>query len=179
MFLNRTQIREFRSRSAQTRLTRSKVGDLGLLPRKPPLLTTLSSVVFEEWIDGWRRKDWKTSNGKPVVNRDLIEYILALIADRMPPNSYKKTANVTFIKVKAHAGIEGNEMADTLAKNGASLPAIKEFDYAGKTKEVKARLAKKGLPKVTESIQFEVDIGEDDLLTDEELREMGENQSFD
>ncbi|MDP9386019.1 MAG: ribonuclease HI [Actinomycetota bacterium] len=26
-----------------------------------------------KWLDGWRRKGWKTAGGSPVKNRDLIE----------------------------------------------------------------------------------------------------------
>ena len=121
-----------------------------------------------------------TASG-PVKNRDMIEYIVALIALRMPAKattSTAPTANVSFVKVKAHCGIDGNEQADVLAKNGATLPAVPERNYAADTKALEKRLREKGLLKFKQEVLFEVDIGEDLLLTPEELREMGEKQSF-
>jgi ribonuclease HI len=32
------------------------------------------------WLDGWKRKGWRTAAGKPVKNRDLIEALEAEIA---------------------------------------------------------------------------------------------------
>ena len=33
-----------------------------------------------KWLDGWRRKGWKTAAGKPVKNQDLLEALEAEIA---------------------------------------------------------------------------------------------------
>lgn len=96
----------------------------------------------------------------------------------MPPNSFSPTANVSFHKVKAHVGIEGNEQADRLAKNGAMLPAVKEREYEKDMKEVEDRLKKKNLKVDVIDLTFEVDFEEGDLLTDEELRAMETTQYF-
>lgn len=61
------------------------------------------------WLPGWLSNNWKTSNGGPVSNRDLLERLAVLL----------KLWNVQFIKVKAHANDYGNEQADKLAKEGA------------------------------------------------------------
>jgi ribonuclease HI len=63
-----------------------------------------------KWIGNWLKKDWKTSNGKEVMNRDLIQKLYDL---------YKKH-RVTFTHVRSHTGKQdrlslGNEMADRLA----------------------------------------------------------------
>lgn len=62
-----------------------------------------------EWMPGWKKKGWKKSNGKPVLNRDLMEALDAALAGR----------DYEFIWVKGHAGHELNEKADSLA-NGAA-----------------------------------------------------------
>lgn len=65
---------------------------------------------ISEWLSGWKRKGWKTADGKPVKNRDLWEELDAL-------SSHHK---VKWIWVKGHAGHPGNESADRLANLGAA-----------------------------------------------------------
>ncbi|WP_235191181.1 ribonuclease HI [Vibrio parahaemolyticus] len=60
---------------------------------------------FNEWLDGWKARGWRKANNKPVMNRDLWQQV-----DRLRAMKY-----VQVVKVKAHAGIEGNEKADELA----------------------------------------------------------------
>lgn len=62
-----------------------------------------------KWMPGWKKKGWKKSNGKPVLNRDLMEALDAALAGR----------DYEFIWVKGHAGHALNEKADSLA-NGAA-----------------------------------------------------------
>lgn len=62
-----------------------------------------------KWMPGWKKKGWKKSNGKPVLNRDLMEALDAALAGR----------DYEFIWVKGHSGHELNEKADSLA-NGAA-----------------------------------------------------------
>lgn len=62
-----------------------------------------------KWMPGWKKKGWKKSDGKPVLNRDLMEALDAALAGR----------DYEFIWVKGHAGHELNEKADSLA-NGAA-----------------------------------------------------------
>ncbi len=61
------------------------------------------------WIEGWKRKGWKTAAGQPVKNDDLWRRLDAAAA---------KYA-VEWRWVKGHAGHEGNELADQLATRGA------------------------------------------------------------
>lgn len=75
------------------------------------VLTTDSQYVrkgITEWITGWKRKNWKTSAGKPVKNADLWREIDALAA------SHK----IDWRWVKGHSGHAENERVDDLANRG-------------------------------------------------------------
>lgn len=63
----------------------------------------------KHWIDGWKKRGWKTANKQPVKNRDLWERLLAA----------KSKHKVEFIWVKGHAGHELNERCDELATTAA------------------------------------------------------------
>lgn len=57
------------------------------------------------WIDSWITNNWKNSKKEPVANRELWEELMALT----------KFHEVTFNKVKGHAGDKYNEICDSLA----------------------------------------------------------------
>lgn len=61
------------------------------------------------WLAGWRRKGWKTADGKPVLNRDLIERIDAVATAR----------KVRYAWVRGHDGHPANELVDALANSAA------------------------------------------------------------
>ncbi|MGM8885652.1 DNA polymerase III subunit epsilon [Psychrobacter sp. 1U2] len=63
-----------------------------------------------DWIDGWKKRDWKTAGKKPVANKDLWQQLDALRQDR----------TVEWHWVKGHAGHAGNEKADELANLGVT-----------------------------------------------------------
>ena len=74
-------------------------------------LYTDSTYVMQgisQWIDGWKRKGWKTASKKPVKNQDLWQRL-----DRA-----RQAHQVHWHWVKGHAGHEGNERADQLANQG-------------------------------------------------------------
>lgn len=58
------------------------------------------------WVHGWARKGWKTAGGEPVKNIDQWKQIYELLK-QVPPT-------LRVVKVKGHAGVEGNERADAL-----------------------------------------------------------------
>jgi ribonuclease HI len=60
------------------------------------------------WIKGWKRNGWKTSDRKPVKNVDLWQKLDAL----------GERHDITWHWVRGHAGTEGNERADELAREG-------------------------------------------------------------
>ena len=57
------------------------------------------------WLAGWKRRGWRKGNGDPVPNQDLWELLDGEVARHQ----------VTFVKVKGHAGVELNERVDRLA----------------------------------------------------------------
>ncbi|MGV6819922.1 MAG: ribonuclease HI [Parvularcula sp.] len=61
-----------------------------------------------DWIKGWKRNGWRTASRKPVKNKDLWEQLDELATAR----------KVEWKWVKGHAGNEGNERADELAREG-------------------------------------------------------------
>ncbi len=61
-----------------------------------------------EWIWGWKKRDWKTADNKPVKNADLWQQLDALV----------KQHKVSWHWVKGHAGHVENERADALARQG-------------------------------------------------------------
>jgi ribonuclease HI len=74
-------------------------------------LHTDSKYVMDgimSWMDGWKRRGWKTAKKKPVKNQDLWQ-ALEVAAERH---------EIHWNWVKGHAGIWGNEEADALANRG-------------------------------------------------------------
>jgi hypothetical protein len=68
-----------------------------------------------KWVTGWRKKDWKTAEGKPVVHRVLLEQIL---------KELEGLGGHQFVHVRAHTGGEDtdskwNDYADQLANKAA------------------------------------------------------------
>lgn len=62
-----------------------------------------------KWIHSWKRNGWKTASKKPVKNKDLWLELDEVCATR----------DLEWRWVKGHAGDEGNERADALAREGA------------------------------------------------------------
>ncbi len=82
---------------------------------KPCKVTVVSDSKYvtdafnKHWIDGWQKKNWKSSTGSPVKNPDLWKRLLAA----MEPHE------VTFSWVKGHEGHPENERCDVLATTAA------------------------------------------------------------
>ena len=62
----------------------------------------------EQWLAGWKQRGWKTSDRKPVKNKDLW-----LILDAETQRHV-----IEWHWVKGHDGDPGNERADALANLG-------------------------------------------------------------
>ena len=60
------------------------------------------------WIHGWKKRGWRTADGKPVKNIELWQQLDTLAAGH----------DVQWHWVKGHAGDPGNEKADQLANRG-------------------------------------------------------------
>lgn len=87
---------------------------------RPSVLTVVTDSAYlrdgvTRWIHGWKRKGWRTADGKPVKNEDLWRRLDAAAARHQ----------IAWEWVKGHAGHEQNERADRLASEGLApfLPA--------------------------------------------------------
>ena len=69
----------------------------------------LTDAFNQKWIDSWQKKNWKTSPGSAVKNKELWERLLRA----MEPHS------VSFHWVKGHDGHPENERCDQLATSAA------------------------------------------------------------
>jgi ribonuclease HI len=65
----------------------------------------LVNAFLDRWIDGWRRRGWRKADKSPVLNRDLWERLIA----------ESERHDITWVKVKGHAGDPLNERMDELA----------------------------------------------------------------
>lgn len=70
-----------------------------------------------QWLNGWKRKGWKTASGKAVLNQDLWKKLDQL-----------NDSLVSWKHVSAHQGIVGNERCDAIARGFAvgDPPALKQ-----------------------------------------------------
>ncbi len=82
-------------------------------PHRPLRILCDSQYVINcitRWMPGWKAKGWKKKDGKPVLNRDLLEQLDLAMTGR----TYE------FEWVKGHAGHELNEAADDRARAAAT-----------------------------------------------------------
>ncbi len=93
-----------------------------------------------KWISGWKKKGWKSSTGKAVLNQDLWEALDAL-------NSRK----VQWQYVKGHSGDEGNERCDRIAVSYSHGAPIALRQYAAS-----ADLKSEAKPEVPADVKADV-----------------------
>lgn len=71
---------------------------------------------ISEWMTGWKKRGWRTADGKPVKNQDLWQELDAL----------SQRHRIEWNWVRGHAGHPENERADALANKGV-LQASREL----------------------------------------------------
>ncbi|MHA7305245.1 RNase H family protein [Arthrobacter sp. TMN-49] len=94
------------------------------MPEEPLHILCDSQYVINsvtKWMPGWKRKGWKKSDGKPVLNLELLREIDAALVGR----------KYTFEWVKGHAGHDLNEAADDRARAAATAYQAKRAPNAG------------------------------------------------
>jgi len=77
-------------------------------------LTTDSQYLRQgitQWLPNWVRRNWKTSSGAPVKNRDLWERL----------HTASQRHQIDWRWVKGHAGDVDNEHVDALASSAARV----------------------------------------------------------
>jgi ribonuclease HI len=80
---------------------------------KPTKLTIITDSNYvkggiSDWINNWKKNNWKTANKKDVKNIDLWKRL----------DLARSKHQVTWRWVKGHSGQEENERADALARAG-------------------------------------------------------------
>ena len=65
----------------------------------------LTDAINQKWLSSWQKNNWKKSDKKPVLNRDLWEELLPLLEKH----------TIKFIWVKGHNGNPYNEVCDEMA----------------------------------------------------------------
>ena len=83
----------------------------------PVAMHTDSTYVIRgirDWIHAWRRRGWKTIEGKDVVNRELWEDLAGLERAR------GAAGKIEWHFVRGHSGIPGNERVDEIAEGNAA-----------------------------------------------------------
>ena len=132
--------REFGAAEANTTNNRMELtaaltllDQLRQLPRHPDLTIRTDSKYlidgYTRWIQGWKRKGWRTAAGAPVLNRDLWE---ALDAARIP--------GLPFTYVKGHSGDPDNDRCDAIAVafSRGGRPQLAHGEYGGVVEAVPA-----------------------------------------
>jgi ribonuclease HI len=90
--------------------------------KEPITLYTDSEYLINgvtKWVKGWKKKGWKTAQGKAVLNQELWETLDQL-----------NTPLVKWQYVRGHAGNIGNERCDAIARafaNGKALDLQQEL----------------------------------------------------
>jgi ribonuclease HI len=102
--------------------TNNRAELMGVIEALKILNSTQKAIIYtdsqyvqkglDQWIHNWKKKNWKTSTGKDVLNQDLWK-ILDTEKNKKP------LAQIKY--VTAHVGIKGNEEADKLAVAGCFL----------------------------------------------------------
>ena len=72
------------------------------------LLLCDPGISITQWLEGWKKKGWKTAAKKPVKNQDLWIRL----------DELSQFHNVNWKWVKGHSGHRENEIADLLANKG-------------------------------------------------------------
>ena len=84
---------------------------LGSTPGEVVLYTDSVYVIngITKWIWGWMRRDWKTAEGKDVLNKEYWQALSSAVGHR------KKAGPIQWKYVRGHTGNPGNERCDQIA----------------------------------------------------------------
>ncbi|MGP9558156.1 DNA polymerase III subunit epsilon [Psychrobacter sp. AOP7-A1-24] len=124
-----------------------------------------------EWIEGWKKKGWKTASKKPVANKDLWQQLDKLCQQR----------DVSWHWVKGHAGHAGNEKADELANlgvtsNSGHSTTVSEADTAKKKDHIVTDIDTDALQKSSSDDWLSFDPLGLDTIEDEFDEELSETE---
>lgn len=93
-------------------------------PKEPTTVYSDSRYVIDAfvkgWLQNWKKNGWKTAKGLPVANKELWLKAIEIVKGR----------KIQWEWVKAHAGNEYNELADSLATTAIRDGRAREKDEA-------------------------------------------------
>jgi ribonuclease HI len=103
------------------------------LPSAQACIYTDSEYVkngITKWLLNWKKRGWKTAQGKPVLNQDLWEAL-----DALNPSQHE------WQYIKAHAGHPSNERVDAIArafslKHNPKLVNLEDFTVGRQTASI-------------------------------------------
>ncbi len=107
----------------------------------PVTVWTDSSYVqkgISEWIHGWKKKNWRKSDGGAVKNADLWQKLDQLSQHR----------KIDWRWIKGHAGHAGNEKADQLANQGLETQGASLAFSTNKSQTIASEITPK-IPSIT------------------------------
>lgn len=84
-----------------------------------------------KWVVGWEKNNWVTSKKEKVLNRDLWEPLLLVVADLQMSG-----CKISWHYTPGHAGIQGNDRADIIATMFADEEDPKLFNGSRDAYEV-------------------------------------------
>ncbi|MBF0158727.1 MAG: ribonuclease HI [Magnetococcales bacterium] len=91
------------------------IRSLAILLRPCQIRLTTDSIYVKDgitqWIHGWKQRQWRKSDGKPVLNIDLWQQL----------DHLSHQHQIHWEWVKGHSGHEGNTRVDTLARSAIEL----------------------------------------------------------
>lgn len=87
-----------------------------LKPDEPqPIIIRADNSMISDgmnlWVPGWIAKGWRKGGGKPVLNKDLWERVIAAAGAKA----------ITWEWVRGHAGDPRNEEVDRIAREQAEI----------------------------------------------------------
>ena len=92
-----------------------------------------------KWIKGWKKKGWKTSAGKPVLNKDLWQQL-----DQLSQTLTSQDLKVDWRYVRGHSGNPGNERCDEIARaySHAQPISLNQYKAAKKSTRSSGKISK-------------------------------------
>ncbi len=126
IILDNNNVREIGGREDMT--TNNRMELVACIKSLESISTTSAIVLYSdsqyvikgmtEWIDGWQRKNWKNSQKKDVLNRDLWEKMLEVSNGK----------SIEWKYVKGHAENPGNNRCDEIATSFADNEPAKLYE---------------------------------------------------
>lgn len=97
-----------------------------------------------QWVFGWQKRGWESTNGGTIANQDLWQALIELTRAR------KKHGSITWEYVRGHSGVPGNERCDQIAVaySQGGHPTLYTGPHSGYGFDLTAMPKKEPLPEI-------------------------------